>query len=205
MKKINLSLLIIISLILLVTVNAATVSHPASEIEAGTFQAGTYTFPNDLVVSGSITLGDVPESSWPSETDPTVLTSVKDGVSWSEVSGIPAGFADDVDNVGITSESDPQVGAVTSGKWCRGDGSAVQCNQNPPSGGHVSGGLYGHCTNSPGNYFNTCRSPTWPAYCQSSGGSSTWCTCLSGYSMKITGQQGSGDSYDDTWHTCYKN
>jgi hypothetical protein len=34
------------------------------------------------------------------ETDPTVAASVKDGVSWSEVSDIPAGFADGIDNVG---------------------------------------------------------------------------------------------------------
>ena len=44
------------------------------------------------------------------ETDPTVLASVKDGVSWSELSGIPAGFDDGVDNTGITAETDPQVG-----------------------------------------------------------------------------------------------
>ena len=35
-----------------------------------------------------------------SEIDPTVLASVKDGVSWGEVSGIPSGFADGIDNVG---------------------------------------------------------------------------------------------------------
>ena len=45
------------------------------------------------------------------ETDPTVLASVKDGVSWTEVANIPAGFADNVDNTGITSESDPTVPA----------------------------------------------------------------------------------------------
>ena len=33
---------------------------------------------------------------------------------------------------GITVETDPQVGAVTAGKWCTGDGAAVQCSQNPP-------------------------------------------------------------------------
>lgn len=47
----------------------------------------------------------------PTETDPTVAASVKDGVSWGEVSGIPAGFADGVDNVGLTSETDPTVAA----------------------------------------------------------------------------------------------
>ena len=35
-----------------------------------------------------------------SETDPTVIASVKDGVSWAEVTGKPAGFADGVDNEG---------------------------------------------------------------------------------------------------------
>jgi len=39
-------------------------------------------------------------SSQIDETDPTVLTSVKDGVSWSELSGIPSGFADGVDDTG---------------------------------------------------------------------------------------------------------
>ncbi len=35
------------------------------------------------------------------ETDPTITdNSVKDGVSWSEISGIPSGFTDGVDNVG---------------------------------------------------------------------------------------------------------
>ncbi len=42
------------------------------------------------------------------ETDPTVLTSVKDGISWTEVSNRPAGL-DDGDDTGITSESDPTV------------------------------------------------------------------------------------------------
>ena len=37
--------------------------------------------------------------------------TVAGGVSWSELSGIPSDFADDVDNVGITSESDPTVPA----------------------------------------------------------------------------------------------
>ncbi|UCC22599.1 MAG: hypothetical protein JSW23_00560 [Planctomycetota bacterium] len=32
------------------------------------------------------------------ETDPTVAASVKDGVDWSEVTSMPAGFADDIDD-----------------------------------------------------------------------------------------------------------
>jgi hypothetical protein len=34
-----------------------------------------------------------------SETDPTVLASVKDGIDWTELSSIPAGFTDGIDNV----------------------------------------------------------------------------------------------------------
>lgn len=43
-------------------------------------------------------------TDWPafSETDPTVLASVKDGVAWGELSGIPADISDG-DQVGITS------------------------------------------------------------------------------------------------------
>ncbi len=48
------------------------------------------------------------------------------------------------DNGGIASESDPQVDAVTSGKWCRGDGSAVVCDQTAPSGGGANCGGHVH-------------------------------------------------------------
>ena len=41
---------------MVVSVNAQIVSHPASEITAGTFDAGDYTFPNNLVVIGNINI-----------------------------------------------------------------------------------------------------------------------------------------------------
>jgi len=44
------------------------------------------------------------------ETDPTVPADLKDGVDWSEVSNRPAGL-DDGDDVGITTESDPDFAA----------------------------------------------------------------------------------------------
>ncbi len=45
------------------------------------------------------------------ETDPTVLASVKDGIDWSELSGIPAGIADGDDN---TQLSEGQVDAYVA-------------------------------------------------------------------------------------------
>ena len=44
------------------------------------------------------------------ETDPTVAAGVKDGVDWSELSGIPSDISDG-DDVGVTSETDPTVPA----------------------------------------------------------------------------------------------
>ena len=38
----------------------------------------------------------------------------------------------------ITSESDPQVGSLTSGKWCTSDGSQVNCTSDTPSAGVTS-------------------------------------------------------------------
>jgi len=67
------------------------------------------------------------------ESDPTVLNSVKDGVSWSEIALIPAGFLDGIDNTGITTELDPQVGSLTNGRWCTSDGTHVNCTSNAPS------------------------------------------------------------------------
>jgi cytoskeletal protein CcmA (bactofilin family) len=46
---------------------------------------------------------------------------------------------------GITSETDPKVGATTSGKWCRGTGSQVTCDQDPPSGSTTTSGGSASC------------------------------------------------------------
>jgi len=35
-------------------------------------------------------------------------------------------------NMDTITETDPQVGTVNAGKWCIGDGTSVQCTQNPP-------------------------------------------------------------------------
>jgi hypothetical protein len=46
-----------------------------------------------------------------------------DGSSWSCVA-----------DQGLTAESDPQVGTLTSGKWCTTDGSTINCTSAAPSG-----------------------------------------------------------------------
>ena len=129
-------------------------------------------------------------------------------VPWGRLTSVPAGFADGIDNTGITSESDPQVGAVTSGRWCRGTGSQVQCDQSPPSGGHVRGGLYGRCRwNDEANcgyHSGDCSGAFWPMLCRvyntdpfSCYNRATKCACPSGYTMV---------SISDVTHlSCYKN
>ena len=50
------------------------------------------------------------------ETDPTVPGSIKDGIAWGEISGMPSGFADGIDHTGITGEIDPTVpGSIKDG------------------------------------------------------------------------------------------
>jgi len=54
--------------------------------------SGVEDVPSDLIDGDDVGIVN--------ETDPTVLESVKDGVSWGELIGIPAGFADGVDDTG---------------------------------------------------------------------------------------------------------
>lgn len=53
-------------------------------------------FEGDARVTGNLTI----DGNIEGENDPTVNASVKDGVDWSELTGIPAGFADGIDNTG---------------------------------------------------------------------------------------------------------
>lgn len=46
-------------------------------------------------------------------------------ISWNNLANIPAGFADGVDNVGLTSEFDPQVGIISTNRIPKWDGSAL--------------------------------------------------------------------------------
>ncbi len=51
-------------------------------------------FDGDARVTGNLTV----DGTITGETDPTVNANVKDGIDWTELSGIPAGFADGIDN-----------------------------------------------------------------------------------------------------------
>ncbi len=58
-------------------------------------------------LTGTLTMTGITE-----EVDPTVDASVKDGVTWSELGGIPPGFADGIDDTGgVATEVDPTVDA----------------------------------------------------------------------------------------------
>jgi len=94
------------------------------------------------------------------ETDPTVLASVKDGVSWSEISGRPSGL-DDGDDVGLTSETDPTVlASVKDGvSWSEVSGRPVLAGcpaGNINEGGKVYGRAMGFNDDGGGNDFYVC-------------------------------------------------
>ena len=94
----NRTLYTVIALLILATglfiVNAAVDKsgawHSANQVEVN---AGGLKTLQEAINDGS--LGGIT-----SESDPTVIDSVKDGVNWNELSGIPAGFADGFDDVG---------------------------------------------------------------------------------------------------------
>jgi hypothetical protein len=71
-------------------------------------------------------IADGDQTGITTETDPTITDpSVKDGVSWDELSSVPSGFVDGIDNEGLTSESDPQVGSNSLNHVPKWSGSAL--------------------------------------------------------------------------------
>lgn len=66
-----------------------------------------------LTVSTGASNNNFDEFDLTIEFDPTVIDSVKDGVDWTELSGIPGGFADGTDD-GLTTETDPVFGSSTA-------------------------------------------------------------------------------------------
>ena len=85
-----------------------------------------------------------------SETDPTVDASVKDGVSWDEVTGIPAGFADGIDNVGTIDPNEAKVASTLLNSIPKWDGRQLV---DSSSIFEDTNGLVGIGTTTPGAKF----------------------------------------------------
>lgn len=98
-KKHFLSFLVLIGLVLSAGVTYAIVSHNSDQIILPDGTSLSEAVPNGEEICTDLNGKCVAAS----EVDPTVLTSVKDGVSWAELTGIPSGFSDNNDNVGISS------------------------------------------------------------------------------------------------------
>jgi len=103
-------------------------NHSGSDITTGVVADAR--IANTIARDSEITwgnLGGVPDgfadgednTGIPSEEDPTVAASVKDGVSWSELANIPAEFADGVDN-----DSGGDITGVTAGTGLTGGGTS---------------------------------------------------------------------------------
>lgn len=82
------------------TIGSTATPTNTFEVYGSVLVGGTANFLNDITSTGNICDAD---GCVGAETDPTVISSVKDGVSWGEVTGKPAGFADNVDNIGSLS------------------------------------------------------------------------------------------------------
>ena len=110
------------------------------------------------------------------------------------------------DDAGVGSETDPQVGAVTNNKWCRGNGSAVVCDQDAPSGGSggvTGGGVDRHHSSG----FIGCQSTYGTATCQTQGGYLR-VKCATGSAKRMTGTQGWSSGFQtgtDRYYICVAN
>lgn len=90
------------------------------------------------VIADTICFGVDCKTAWPTsaaETDPTITNpSVKDGVAWSEISGVPPDFADGVDSVGSVMRVFSGFGCAT----CPYGSYEGRCNVKESSGSITS-------------------------------------------------------------------
>ena len=63
----------------------------------------------------SISSANVISATAGSETDPTVPANIKDGIDWSELTGVPSGFSDGVDDTAVITSAYTYLKRVHSG------------------------------------------------------------------------------------------
>jgi len=100
--------------------------------QAGVFNIGDGAITVNKIADNAVTSDKIADGVISSnEVDPTVLASVKDGIDWSELTGIPSDLVDG-DDVGFGGvETDPQVGTNDTNYLPKWDGNAL-----------VSGSIY---------------------------------------------------------------
>jgi len=101
-----------------------TLAGSVGAVDSSTTREFTVHASNGIRLLGGPISGDGSGLTNLSETDPTVPAGIKDGISWTEISGRPSGL-DDGDDVGLTSESDPQVGTISQNYLSKWNGSAL--------------------------------------------------------------------------------
>jgi cytoskeletal protein CcmA (bactofilin family) len=88
---------------------------------------GTSTFGNNMTVNGRVTASQLFVGSGNVGAIPTCTSAQKlqwNGTAWTCVT----------DNIGATAatETDPKVGTLTNGRWCRTDGARIHCDVAAP-------------------------------------------------------------------------
>ncbi|MDP3764895.1 MAG: hypothetical protein Q8R04_00125 [Nanoarchaeota archaeon] len=175
MKNINFILLAALSLFLLLGVNASTVSHPASEITAGTFGAGDYVFPNRVDINSALRLAPSgqPFACDASKSGALYFSSSSnkhfkcDGSSWVDYTGSQGpsgptgstGPSGPTGSTGSTGSTGPQGTTGPQGSTGATGPQGIQGPQGPP----------GQCTWRSKTYTKgaACFIPTAQFYCPS--------------------------------------
>lgn len=100
-------------------------------------EQGATTFKGDVTVTSgkNITVGSTQWNS-SNKIDGEVIaddTIDDDAIDFSDVT--LNDFTNDANFITAAGETDPQVGAVTNNKWCKANGTTIECDQNAPAAG----------------------------------------------------------------------
>jgi len=148
------------------------------------------------------------------ELDPSTGTLNTSGNQWCKSDA--AGVIQCNNAAPTITETDPQVGTLTNGKWCTSNGASVNCTSDVPSV-LPSGTTAGYCYQSgPGSGSTVSCYPSavkYPAICVATGtflGNPTAigvpCSCAVGYTKVMTGTtQQVNFQISASYYTCVKN